>query len=64
MALFSSLSLVQITYLCNDNSNTCVHALDDNDLDGEFTNLMFYGSMFLDKENNVLLFGPKEYFDL
>ena len=56
--------LVQITYLCNDNSNTCVHALDDNDLDGEYTNLMFYGSMFLDNENNVLLFGPKEYFDL
>lgn len=56
--------LVKITYLCNDNSNTCVHALDDNDLDGDFTNLMFYGSMFLDSENNVLLFGPKEYFDL
>lgn len=56
--------LVQITYLCNDNSNICIHAFDDNDLDGYYSNLMFYGSMFLDNENNVLLFGPKEYFDL
>ena len=56
--------LVEITYLCNDDSNTCVHAFDNTDLDGEFTNLMFYASMFLDSNNDVLLFGPKEYFDL
>jgi hypothetical protein len=56
--------LVKITYLCSDDSNTCVHAIDDTDLDGDFTNLTFYASIFLDESNNVLLFGPKEYFDL
>lgn len=56
--------LVKVTYLCNDNGNTCVHAFDDNDLEGDYVNLNFFGAMFLDKEDNVLLFGPKEYFDL
>ena len=61
---YSDSYMVKITYMCLDNGNTCVHALDDNDLDGDYTNLMFYGSMFLDSEGKVLLFGPKEYFDL
>lgn len=61
---YSDSYLIKVKYMCLDNGNTCVHALDDNDLDGDFTNLMFYGSMFLDSEGKVLLFGPKEYFDL
>ena len=61
---YSDSYLVQVTYMCNDNGNTCVHAFDDNDLEGDYTNLMFYGSMFVDREGKVLLFGPKEYFDL
>lgn len=61
---YSDSYLVKITYLCKDNSNKCVHAFDDTDLDGDFTNLMFYGSMFVDSNGKVLLFGPKEYFDL
>lgn len=56
--------LIQISYLCKDNTNTCVHALDDNDIHGGYTNLSFNASLFLDKENNVKLIGPKEYFDL
>lgn len=61
---YSDSYLVIVKYMCLDNGNTCVHSLDDNDLEGDFTNLMFYGSMFLDSEGKVLLFGPKEYFDL
>ncbi len=63
-ATYSDSYMVKITYMCLDNSNTCVHALDDSDLDGDYTNLMFYGSMILDSEGKVLLFGPQEYFDL
>ncbi len=61
---YSDSYLVKVTYMCKDNSNTCVHAFDDNDLEGDYTNLLFYGSMFVDREGKVLLFGPKEYFDL
>lgn len=56
--------LVQITYLCNDNGNTCIKSLDDTDIDGSFSNLMFYGAMFVNQDGQVALFGPKEYFDL
>ena len=56
--------LVRINYTCVDNSNTCIKAFDDTDMEGDFTNLSFFGSMFLDKDGNVLLFGPKEYFSL
>ena len=61
---YSDSYLVQITYMCNDNSNTCVHAFDNNDMEGDFANLMFFGSMFVDNEGTVMMFGPKEYFDL
>lgn len=62
--VYSDSYLVKITYMCKDNGNKCVRALDDADMDGDFSNLMFYGSMFVDNNGNVLLFGPKEYFDL
>ena len=61
---YSDSYLVKIRYMCVDNGNTCVHPLDDTDMEGDFTNLMFYGSMFVNSEGKVLLFGPKEYFDL
>lgn len=61
---YSDSYMVKVTYMCNDNGNTCVHALDDSDMEGDFSNLMFFGSMFVDSEGKVLLFGPKEYFDL
>lgn len=62
--VYSDSYLVRVKYMCHDNGNSCVKPLDDMDLDGDFANLTFYGSMFLDSEGNVLLFGPKEYFDL
>jgi hypothetical protein len=56
--------LVEINYLCQDNSNTCVKPLDDVDLDGDYSNHMFMMSMFIDGEDNVALMGPMKYFDL
>jgi hypothetical protein len=61
---YSDSYLVKVKYMCVDNGNTCVHAIDDADMEGDFTNLMFFGSMFVDKDGKVMLFGPKEYFDL
>lgn len=56
--------LVKIGYTCLDNSNTCVNAFDKKDYEGDFSNMSFYASMFLDSENNVVLVGPREYLDM
>ena len=56
--------LAEINYNCNDHSNTCIKAIDDEDLEGDFSNLSFYMSVFIDEDDNVLLMGPKEYFEL
>lgn len=56
--------LVEINYMCKDDSNTCVIPDGDKNLEGDYSNLSFYMSMFLDEENNISLMGPKEYFDL
>jgi hypothetical protein len=51
---------VQVTYLCLDNSNTCVVPFKEE----EFDNLKFEMSMFLDDNDDVALLGPKQYFNL
>ena len=56
--------LVEINYSCLDNSNTCIVANGDEDLEGDFANLSFYMSMFLDEEDNISLMGPREYFKI
>ncbi len=56
--------LVGINYVCKDNGNECIKALDKKDIDGDFSNLSFYASMFLDENNNVLLVGPREYLEI
>jgi len=56
--------LVEIKYLCQDNSNECVKPQDDIDLDGDYSNHMFMMSLFIDQYGDVALMGPKEYFDL
>ena len=61
---YSDSYLVRISYMCVDNSNVCVKAFGDTDEEGDYANLTFYGSMFIDSKGKVLLFGPKEYFDL
>lgn len=56
--------LVIINYLCLDNSNTCVVPYDKEDFEGDYANLAFYSSMYLDNDNNILLMGPRQYLDL
>ncbi len=56
--------LVEINYSCNDDTNTCVTPEGDETLDGDFANLSFYMSMFLDDQDNISLMGPRQYFDL
>lgn len=56
--------LIQIDYLCVDNSNTCVKAVDNKDNEGDYANLSFYASMFVDSERNIALVGPREYLEL
>ena len=50
---------VHINYSCLDNSNTCVVPF-KNDY---YENYNFEASMFLDEEDNILLFGPVQYFE-
>ena len=56
--------LIQIDYLCLDDSNTCIEAIDKKDTEGDYANLSFLASMFLDAEGNIVLVGPEEYLDL
>ncbi len=56
--------LIHVDYLCLDDGNTCVHAIDKKDNEGDFANLTFLASMFLDSEDNIILVGPREYLDL
>lgn len=56
--------LIEINYWCSDNGNTCVTPFDKKDIDGDFTNLSYNASLFLDEENNVALVGPREYLDI
>ena len=62
--VYSGSYLINIDYFCNNESNDCITALDDEDKEGDYTNLSFMASMFLDVDDNVVLIGPKEYFDL
>lgn len=56
--------LVEINYTCLDNDNTCVKPFDKKDYEGDYSNLVFYASMFVDEQENVKLIGPREYLDL
>lgn len=56
--------LIKIVYNCNDNTNTCVKEFDNKDNEGDYANLSFFASMFLDENNNVMLVGPREYLDI
>lgn len=56
--------LIQVDYLCLDDGNTCVNAIDKKDNEGDFANLTFLASMFLDSEGNIALVGPREYLEL
>lgn len=62
--MYADSYLVAINYLCNDNGNECVSAFDKKDIDGDYANLSFNASMFLDNEDNVLLVGPREYLEI
>lgn len=56
--------LVEVNYMCVDNGNTCVSAVDKKDYEGDYSNLVFYATMFVDEEGVVKLIGPREYLDL
>lgn len=62
--LYNGSYLIQISYFCKDNGNDCITALDDKDSEGDYSNLSFMASMFIDGDDNVSLVGPKEYFNL
>ena len=56
--------MVEINYMCLDNGNECVHAVDKKDYEGDYSNLIFFASMFVDENGDVKLIGPREYLDL
>lgn len=56
--------LIQLVYMCNDNSNTCITPYDKEDEQGDYANLSFQATMFLDANDNIVSMGPKEYFGL
>lgn len=56
--------LIELNYMCLDNSNTCVSAIDKKDYEGDYSNLVFFASMFVDENGVVQLIGPREYLDL
>ena len=56
--------LISVSYSCNDNSNTCVSYFDKKDNEGDYSNLYFLASVFIDGEDNVSLVGPREYLSL
>lgn len=56
--------LIAIDYLCNDEEKNCVVPFDKKDIDGDYANLHFYASMFLDSDGEVALIGPREYLDI
>lgn len=56
--------LINISYLCSDNTNECVVPFDKEDYEGDYANLVFYSSMYLDNEDNVVLVGPRQYLEL
>ncbi len=56
--------LIEVNYLCVDGGNECVYAIDKKDYEGDYSNLVFYATMFVDEENNIKLIGPREYLDL
>ena len=62
--LYADSYLIEVNYMCLDNGNTCVSAVDKKDYEGDYSNLVFYASMFVDENSNVLLVGPREYLDL
>ncbi len=56
--------LIQVDYLCHDGDNNCVTPVDKEDTEGDYANLSFLASVFMDAEGNILLIGPKQYLDL
>lgn len=56
--------LIQVDYLCHDGDNNCVTPVDKEDTEGDYANLSFLASVFIDAEGNILLIGPKQYLDL
>ena len=62
--LYSESFLVSISYLCTDNSNSCVKAFDKKDDEGDYSNMYYQASVFIGDNNEVLLVGPKEYLSL
>lgn len=62
--LYADSYLVEINYMCLDNGNECVHAVDKKDYEGDYSNLIFFASMFVDENGDVKLIGPREYLDL
>ncbi len=62
--VYADTYLIRVIYMCKDNSNTCVTPFDKQDIDGDYANLSFYASMFLDNLDTVTLIGPKEYLEI
>jgi len=56
--------LISISYMCTDGGNTCVTPFDKKDFEGDYSNLYFFSSLFVDDNGNILLIGPREYLDL
>ena len=58
---YSESFLVSISFLCADNSNTCVKAFDKKDDEGDYSNMYYQASVFIGGDDEVLLVGPREY---
>ena len=56
--------LIQIDYLCLDDGNSCITPFDKEDEQGDFSNLSFRATLFLNGDGSIISMGPKEYFDL
>lgn len=56
--------LIKIDYSCVDYGDSCVKVFDKKDYEGDYSNLSYYASLFLDDQNNVMIVGPREYLDM
>ncbi len=56
--------LISVSYMCIDGKNTCVAPFDKKDFEGDYSNMYFFASMFVDENGEIKLIGPREYLDL
>lgn len=56
--------LINISFMCYSSGNDCVKQLENKDKEGDYSNMSFTASLFLDAEGEVALIGYREYLGL